>query len=455
MIFITLMGFQSQPRVFAASAYQEEPVYIVQQGDTLSVIARRFNIPIEDLQNANNISDPNSLDIGQRLVIPGLEGIRGLLTTETIPFGVTLSALARQYETSPGNLVTLNRLTSPSEAIAGISFIIPIQEDQPPLMPLYKFTKGMTGLEAAILSDTSSWILMRNNQVKDFSSLLPGEILYGKTESVDSTLASAYLNEISINALPVIQGETLEIHIVSNSTGKFSGQFKGEELAFFTENNVDYFSFSGVHALEEPGIYPLKIRASYPDDMNQSFDQLVLLVSGDYGNQRLTVDEDYLNQEEIEAEDEYIKPILTQKSAERYWDGPFKYPVDEPCLGSGFGLRRDYNSGAFFYYHTGLDFPVCTAQNLNIYATAAGEVVLSEEIFVYGNAIIIDHGWGVYSVYGHLSQSNVEVGDFVQAGDLIGIMGNTGRSAGVHLHFEIEINGTPVNPLTWLEKEFP
>lgn len=455
IVLIMLMGFGSLPGVFAASAYQEGPVYIVQQGDTLSVIAQRFNISIEDLQNANNITDPNALDIGQRLLIPGLEGISGLLTADTLPFGVTLTELARQYETTQEDLVTLNRLTSPSEVIAGISFIIPIQEDQSPLLPIQKFTQGMTSLEAAIISDTSPWILMDHNQIEETSSLIPGEFFYGRTETIRPSIASSNLIEMSLNSLPVIQGETLEIHLISNFTGSFSGQFMGEDLEFFTENNVDYFSFYGVHALEEPGIYPLQITAVNPDGMNQSFEQLVLLESGGYGNEWLTVPEDYLNEQDIAAEDDYLEPILTRKSPDRFWDGPFKYPVDEPCLGSGFGLRRDYNSGAFFYYHTGLDFPVCTAPNLNIYATADGEVVLAEEIFVYGNAIIIDHGWGVYSVYGHLSQSNVEVGDFVQAGDLIGIMGNTGRSAGVHLHFEIEINGTPVNPLAWLEKGFP
>jgi murein DD-endopeptidase MepM/ murein hydrolase activator NlpD len=93
--------------------------------------------------------------------------------------------------------------------------------------------------------------------------------------------------------------------------------------------------------------------------------------------------------------------------------------------------------------------------NLNIYAPAAGKVVLAEELTIKGKAILIDHGWGVFSGYWHMSEFDVSVGDFVQSGDLLGQIGNTGRSAGPHLHFEIDISGTPVNPMSWLSQEFP
>jgi len=74
---------------------------------------------------------------------------------------------------------------------------------------------------------------------------------------------------------------------------------------------------------------------------------------------------------------------------------------------------------------------------------------------VRGNLLIIDHGLGVYSIYMHLSEILVEVGEVVQPGQRIAILGNTGRSTGPHLHFEIDINGTPVSPWTWFNREFP
>jgi len=74
---------------------------------------------------------------------------------------------------------------------------------------------------------------------------------------------------------------------------------------------------------------------------------------------------------------------------------------------------------------------------------------------VRGNLLIIDHGLGVYSIYMHLAEILVEVGEIVQPGQLIAILGNTGRSTGPHLHFEIDINGTPVSPWVWFNRAFP
>jgi murein DD-endopeptidase MepM/ murein hydrolase activator NlpD len=68
---------------------------------------------------------------------------------------------------------------------------------------------------------------------------------------------------------------------------------------------------------------------------------------------------------------------------------------------------------------------------------------------------VIDHGLGVYSIYMHMAKFNVEEGQMIKQGDLLGEIGNTGRSVGPHLHFEIDINGIPVNPLTWLNRVFP
>jgi murein DD-endopeptidase MepM/ murein hydrolase activator NlpD len=166
------------------------------------------------------------------------------------------------------------------------------------------------------------------------------------------------------------------------------------------------------------------------------------------------VGSEFLDEGTIDEEDAYIQPFFERLTPTRNWENGFQYPIDEPCVNSSFGLRRIYNDGLLFFYHTGVDFEIC-APNLNIYAPAAGEVILAEKLTIRGNAILIDHGWGVISGYWHLSEFNVSVGDFVQPGDLLGLIGNTGRSAGPHLHFEIIVNGTPVDPQTWLDQTFP
>ena len=72
-----------------------------------------------------------------------------------------------------------------------------------------------------------------------------------------------------------------------------------------------------------------------------------------------------------------------------------------------------------------------------------------------GNVTYIDHGWGVYSGYFHQSEFLVSEGDYVETGQVIGLVGNTGRSTGAHLHWEIWVGGVPVDPLDWIAREYP
>jgi murein DD-endopeptidase MepM/ murein hydrolase activator NlpD len=394
------------------------------------------------------------LDVGQRLVIPGLEGVSGVLTSQTLSLGTSFTQLTRQYQVTPQDLSILNRITSPSETIAGVTFILPTRDDQDPLTPLTVVGAHETMLETAIRNGVSPWELIRKNQLTASWDFLPGDILFSGKQTEASLSALPGISDVRLNNLPIIQGETLQVSITAETPLEFSGKFNEEDLQFFSENTEEFHSFHGIHALEEPGVYPLEITAAYPDGSTLTFAQPVLLVAGGYGNEWVNVPEEYLDETVIEAEDAYLKPILTQVTLKKYWEGRFQYPVDEPCLNSMFGQRRDYNNGGLYFYHTGIDFAVC-AMNLNIYAPAAGKVVLAEELTIKGKALLIDHGWGVFSGYWHLSEFNVAAGDMVQPGDLIGQIGNTGRSAGPHLHFEIDISGTPVNPETWLLQEFP
>lgn len=444
--------------VFAAPLLQEGPIYIVQQGDTLNDIALRFGISSDEILSVNDIADPNSLFIGQRLIIPGLEGISGILTTDVLPFGVTLTNLTRQYEKNQADLVALNRLTSPSETIAGIRFTIPINEDQNPLKPMTSLVPGETALEAAIRADVSPWMLVENNQLTASWDVLPGETLFGEEVAESSLTNIPGITDISINSLPILQGETLQISVLVSEPVTLSGVFNNEPLNFFSEDAEEYYSFYGVHALVEPGVYPLQISAEKPNGTMINIEQLVLLSNVNYGFETVFITEDpdiYLNETVIANEDLYLNSFLDSVTPDRHWQGQFLYPVDEPAISNPFGRDRDYNNGKLYYYHSGLDFAIQTASNWNIYAPAAGEIVLAEELTIRGNTVLIDHGWGVYSLYVHLREVNVEVGDFVQPGDLLGLIGNTGRSVGPHLHFEIILHGTPVNPLTWLTQEFP
>jgi murein DD-endopeptidase MepM/ murein hydrolase activator NlpD len=120
---------------------------------------------------------------------------------------------------------------------------------------------------------------------------------------------------------------------------------------------------------------------------------------------------------------------------------------------SNFGTRRSYNGSEVASFHAGADFGGDVG--IPIYAPAAGKVVLAEKLMVRGNAVIIDHGLGLFSGYWHQNQLVVHVGQEVKPGDLIGFVGDTGLVTGPHLHWEIRLNGIAVEPLQWVQQVIP
>ncbi len=130
----------------------------------------------------------------------------------------------------------------------------------------------------------------------------------------------------------------------------------------------------------------------------------------------------------------------------------FGYPVSNPSIiSSEFGLHRKWvyaKGNPTSDVHTGLDYP--DAEGTPIYASADGRVAFAEYATYLGNAVFIDHGLGVYSVYMHNHKLNVDEGDTVKKGDLIAYMGMTGAATGPHCHWEIRIFGMPVDPRSML-----
>jgi murein DD-endopeptidase MepM/ murein hydrolase activator NlpD len=127
---------------------------------------------------------------------------------------------------------------------------------------------------------------------------------------------------------------------------------------------------------------------------------------------------------------------------------PLAAPMSEYKLNSGFGYRRDpfRRRGAI---HTGLDFG--GPRNAPILATAPGTVTEAGRSGAYGIMVVIDHGMGIETRYAHLSRALVRVGDRVAAGRIVGAMGRTGRATGAHLHYEIRVDGRPLNPKPFIE----
>ena len=125
---------------------------------------------------------------------------------------------------------------------------------------------------------------------------------------------------------------------------------------------------------------------------------------------------------------------------------PTRWPV-RGSVNSEFGVRHSpWNDGREF--HSGMD--IRANQGTPVYAPAAGTVVHAGPAQDYGTAIVLDHGQDIRSLYGHLSKLNVQNGQHVVRGAVIGYSGNTGRSSGPHLHYEIMVKGQAVNPRAYL-----
>jgi murein DD-endopeptidase MepM/ murein hydrolase activator NlpD len=174
---------------------------------------------------------------------------------------------------------------------------------------------------------------------------------------------------------------------------------------------------------------------------------------GYYGEgEQLTVPPETIDPANTAPEDEKIQAATEPVTPDRLWNGVFIAP-SVGAYRSFYGVPRSYNGSPFDYYHSGLDFS--GTEDRPITAPAPGVVVFAEALTVRGNATLIDHGWGVYTGYWHQSSFQVQVGDRVETGQIIGYQGNTGRVTGPHLHWEVWVGGVPVDPEQWLATVFP
>lgn len=456
LLFIVIFTLTVKP----VSAQESGPVYIVQPGDVLSSIADRFNVTLTDLIAANPSINPDVLSAGQQIVIPNLEGVTGVLQTEVISLGDSLRSLSRRTQVADELLKRLNHLVSPSELYVGISLIIPTQETQEPLPTRMAATQGESLLELAVKQNSDVWTLSSINKLSGTWDTLPGDILYspaGNTEGNATGLPSAFLSA-SIQPLPLVQGGTEVIRAQTQEGVSLSGKLVDMPLHFFPDNNGQV-ALQGVYVLLEPGVYPLLMEGTLPDGSKQSFEQMVLVKSGNYLSEDIPLnDPSTLDPAVTEPELNNVMAVTAPATPTRYWNGIFSSPaVDPACFTSRYGTRRTYkviNSDIEVPgFHSGLDF--CGGEGLQIFAPAPGKVVFAAPLTVRGNATIIDHGWGVYSGIWHQSQILVNVGDVVEQGQVIGVVGGTGRVTGAHLHWEMWVNGIQVDPLNWLNQSFP
>ncbi|HLF28981.1 MAG TPA: LysM peptidoglycan-binding domain-containing protein [Anaerolineae bacterium] len=424
LFLLALIIFAPLALVYAQAA--TPTVYVVQPGDTLFSIARRFNISLSELAQFNGLLNPNLIYVGQTIKIPSSGQAASPSNTPTpaapeanyrvhiVQPSENLFRISLRYGVSVQAIAAANHLGSTTLIFVGQQLSIPISGDATADAPIARSTVP-----------------------------LPEPFL-----------------TFDVGPLPVTQGDLVSVKIRTREPVTLRGLFIDWSIPFAKAGDT-YYGLVGVSASPVdgplPGLYPLNVTATDARGAQVTVSASVQVASGRYNSEYIDLPPDrqgLLDPELLAAERNKLNAVWTIFNPTRYWSGPFGLPIaDYRKISSPFGTRRSYNGGPFSSYHEGTDFSAVGGTPVN--APANGVIVLAEPLTVRGNAILIDHGWGVYTGLYHLSSIDVVVGQEVKQGDFIGRVGGTGLSTGPHLHWDIRIRSLNVDPLQLTRQALP
>ncbi len=457
LIFLALPGpIQAGPedgRSAQASGPTQEAVHVVQQGETLFSIAQRYGSTVNALAHANHLSDPTRIYVGQRLKIPSggeLEIDPLSVVSYVVQPTDTLADIARRHLTSWRALARLNGLLSADVLYPGQIIQVPRTDPVGGLGgALHVVEHGETLLRIALRHDVPPSTLRTANQVLNPALLYPGQQLLIPGEA-ESRLPSPFVG-VDVRPLPVPQGGTLVIDVRTTQPVTLSGRVFERDVRFVEEEGV-YYGLVGVLAFTEPGLYELTLKAVDSSERSTEITADVVVEAVRFGYERIKAAPSLLDPAVVAAERERVDALRPTFTENREWSGALRRPCGG-TVSSPFGTYRAYNEGPYTSYHGGVDLRGATGTP--VYAPAGGTVVLAEPLTVRGNALVLDHGWGVLTGYWHLSEIEVETGQRVEQGELVARIGSTGLSTGSHLHWEMWVGGVNVNPMQWLESFYP
>ena len=254
-------------------------------------------------------------------------------------------------------------------------------------------------------------------------------------------------------ALTVVQGQALQL-VYPHEAGLESIEVVWSErrIPFVRAADGDWFTILGIDLETDSGRYPAEVAFLYTDGRVQTRTATVEVRSQSFPTTELDVAPGYVqlspeNQERAARESREIGAVYAALTPTAYWSEAFSVPIPGAVDGRNFGHRRVFN-GEPRAPHSGAD--LTAAMGTEIRASNTGRVVLAKDFFFNGNAVFIDHGLGVYTMYLHLSEILVQVGDFVERGQVVGLAGDTGRVTGPHLHWGARILDARVDPFSLL-----
>jgi murein DD-endopeptidase MepM/ murein hydrolase activator NlpD len=247
------------------------------------------------------------------------------------------------------------------------------------------------------------------------------------------------------------QGQTGLLHITGQGVAGARARFLDKLIDFFPMPDDGYYGFIAVSMEQNQRKYDLDIFVWYDDTTRQTINTQVEVDTGSFIRQDVTLapDKSYLADPEIERNElAKLESVFSNVTSEPLWDDKgFQMPIPGGELTSPFGAFRTFNQ-ILETRHTGWDIRATLGQP--VMASAAGTVAYTGLMDIHGNIVIINHGYGVYSSYSHFSQVHVTRGQTISQGQVIGLVGNTGRTSGPHFHWEIAVNDTFVDAVQFM-----
>ncbi len=246
-------------------------------------------------------------------------------------------------------------------------------------------------------------------------------------------------------------GELVVVDVASGQpVAAVQARIFGRTFAGYERESGTWRVLVGIDLDVQPGTYTLAVSAKGRAGPLRT-STLLRVRSKKFPTRRLSVDDAFVNPppavtDRILREARVLDDTWKRSTADRLWTTAFVRPVPQ-ASNSAFGTRSVYN-GQPRSPHGGADFPSPTGTPIK--APNAGRVVLARDLYFTGNTVVIDHGLGLYSVLAHMSKMDVSEGDAVEAGQIIGKVGATGRVTGPHLHWGIRLDGARIDPLSFL-----
>jgi murein DD-endopeptidase MepM/ murein hydrolase activator NlpD len=236
-----------------------------------------------------------------------------------------------------------------------------------------------------------------------------------------------------------------------------TGTFIGHEIHFFPGRQKNtWYGFAGIEVDTPAGSYKLDVIGITKNGEQQQFQHAIRVGKTTYPKVTLHVPQQFVapspeQQQQIEQDKLLKSAAFAKGDLLPEWSGNFAMPVEAEASDS-FGTARVFN-GKVASVHRGTDFRVTSGTPVR--AANDGQVVLASPLFFEGNCVVIDHGEGLETIYMHLSEIRVKVGERVKKGQVIALSGGTGRATGPHLHLAVRWEGAYLDPTKLLKLQMP